>query len=175
MASKWAVKFDAAKLREAKAAFKSIANSMDPGGGNVSALWKIAQGEVQDGFRKAAQLVRDKTRSNAASQGAPKRLGSAEALKSANEKMAGATASRTSTSAGATARHAARAAPPLRAAYLCPSPPSSSAVPPTAVSRLAGFSDLPSSAPAPRSTKCSPAPTPAPSPPSTGINKCPHS
>ena len=74
MASKWAVKFDAAKLREAKAAFRSIAQSMDPGGADVSALWKIAQNEVQDGFRKAAQLVRDKTRTNAAAQGAPKRL-----------------------------------------------------------------------------------------------------
>lgn len=75
MASKWEVKFDQAKLREAKQVFKQIAAAIDPAlSFSLSSLWKVAQQEVQEGFRAAAILVRDKARANAAIGGVPRRL-----------------------------------------------------------------------------------------------------
>lgn len=74
MAKNWGAKFDAARLREAKAAFRAIAEVVDPGGNRVGAAWENARAEVQDGFRSAALVVRDKARAGAASAGAPKRL-----------------------------------------------------------------------------------------------------
>ncbi len=74
MAKKWGAKFDAARLREAKAAFRAIAEVVDPGGARVGSAWANARSEVQDGFRAAALVVRDKARIGAAAVGAPKRL-----------------------------------------------------------------------------------------------------
>lgn len=74
MASKWKVKFAQGGLREAKAVFRSIAASIDPAESNLSAIWKQAQNEVQEGFRRAALTVRDKARGNAQSAGVPRRL-----------------------------------------------------------------------------------------------------
>lgn len=74
MAKNWGAKFDATRLREAKAAFRAIAEVVDPGGKRVGAAWENARAEVHDGFRSAALIVRDKARAGAASAGAPKRL-----------------------------------------------------------------------------------------------------
>jgi hypothetical protein len=74
MAKNWGAKFDATRLREAKAAFRAIAEVVDPGGKRVGAAWENARAEVQDGFRAAALIVRNKARAGAASVGAPKRL-----------------------------------------------------------------------------------------------------
>lgn len=74
MDTKWEVKFAQGGLREAKAMFRNIAASIDPAESNLSAIWKIAQDEVQDGFRRAAITVRDKARGNAQSAGVPRRL-----------------------------------------------------------------------------------------------------
>ena len=75
MASKFEIKFDQARLREAKAAFKFIAASLDPAKTqSLTSLWKLAQDEVQSGFRAAAVMVRDKARAYAAGKGVPKRL-----------------------------------------------------------------------------------------------------
>lgn len=75
MASKWEIKFDQAKLREAKEVFRKIAASIDPAESiSLNSLWSVAQKEVQNGFRAAAIVVRDKARSYAASAQVPKRL-----------------------------------------------------------------------------------------------------
>jgi hypothetical protein len=75
VAGKFEIKFDQARLREAKAAFKFIAASLDPAKTqSLTSLWKLAQDEVQSGFRAAAVMVRDKARAYAAGKGVPKRL-----------------------------------------------------------------------------------------------------
>lgn len=74
MAKNWGAKFDAARLSEAKAAFRQIAESVDPGGTRVESAWKLVQNEVQEAFRSAAIIVRNKARVGAEVTKAPSRL-----------------------------------------------------------------------------------------------------
>lgn len=74
MAKNWSARFDAARLKETKQAFREIANAMDPGGNRAGSFWRVAQEEIQNGLRMAAVMVRDKARSGAASSEAPRRL-----------------------------------------------------------------------------------------------------
>lgn len=76
MAKKWELKFDQARLREAKQMFSEVAKSIDPATSDsqLRALYQLAKKEVEDGLRQAAIYVRDRARQNASSKRAPRRL-----------------------------------------------------------------------------------------------------
>lgn len=76
MASKWAIKFDQARLREAKQMFVEIAKSIDTStpDSQIRAAYQLAKTAVEEGLRQAAIHVRDKARQNASAKGAPRRL-----------------------------------------------------------------------------------------------------
>lgn len=76
MAKKWEIKFDQARLREAKQMFAEVAKSIDPAttDSQLRALYQLAKQEVEDGLRQAAIFVRDRARQNASSKKAPRRL-----------------------------------------------------------------------------------------------------
>jgi hypothetical protein len=76
VAKKWELRFDQARLREAKQMFSEVAKSIDPATSDsqLRALYQLAKKEVEDGLRQAAIYVRDRARQNASSKRAPRRL-----------------------------------------------------------------------------------------------------
>lgn len=69
------VEFSFTRLSEAKKAFKSMALAMDPAAKNeLPALYKLASGEIQDGLRSIAIVIRDEARRGAAATRSPRRL-----------------------------------------------------------------------------------------------------
>lgn len=62
-------------LADAKKEFRAIALAMDPQIGNtLPAAYKLASGEIQEGLRDAAILIRDRAKSGAQAANSPRRL-----------------------------------------------------------------------------------------------------
>ena len=62
-------------FKEARAAFNAVVLALDPRATNqLPSLYRLAQGEVQEGMRSAGEAVRDKARRNAGSMRVPRRI-----------------------------------------------------------------------------------------------------